>query len=210
MNPEKMNPDELEQFIHRELRALPPRKAPEGFEARFAAKLAARQAQTATSTASAPQAAAALSPEQIEQLVHAELRALPLRRAPHTLEGRVLAAIEQRSAVAWWHKSWSYWPTPVKAAFAFVATAFAGTVVAASYSLLSGVNPETVAAEAGERLSLFTKLWHAATWTVDFVGTQFGAIPPLWLYGGLAFVATMYVAFFGLGAVAYRALYRPH
>lgn len=204
MNPEKMNPEELEQFIHRELRALPPRKAPEGFEARFQAKLAARQ----TQTASAPQAA--LSPEQLEQLVHAELRALPLRRAPRTLESRVLAAIEQRSAVAWWHKSWSYWPTPVKAAFAFVATAFAGTVVAASYSLLSGVNPETVAAEAGERLSLFTKLWHAATWTVDFVSTQVGAIPPLWLYGGLAFVATMYVAFFGLGAVAYRALYRPN
>jgi len=198
MNPEKMNPDELEQFIHRELRALPSRKAPEGFEARFQARLAARQT------------SAALSPAQLEQLVHRELRALPPRRAPRTLEARVFAAIEQRSQVAWWHKSWSYWPAAVKAAFAFVATAFAGTVVAASYSLLAGVNPEKVAAEAGERLSLFTKLWHAATWTVDFVGTQVGAIPSLWLYGGLAFLATMYVAFFGLGAVAYRALYRPN
>ncbi|MBI2512389.1 MAG: hypothetical protein HYV96_10435 [Opitutae bacterium] len=206
MNPEKMNPDELEQFIHRELRALPPRKAPEGFEARFQAKLAARQGQTANASASH----AALSPEQLEHLVHAELRALPPRRAPHTLEGRVLAAIEQRSAVAWWHRSWSYWPTGVKAAFAFVATAFAGTIVAASYSLFSGVTPEKVAAEAGERLSLFTKLWHAAAWVVDFVSSQVGAIPSLWLYGGLAFVATMYVAFFGLGAVAYRALYRPN
>lgn len=206
MNPEKMNPDELEQFIHRELRALPPRKAPADFAARFEAKLAARQAQTANASA----LQTALSPEQLEQLVHAELRALPPRRAPRTLEGRVLAAIEQRSAVAWWHKSWSYWPTGVKAAFAFVATAFAGTVVAASYSLLSGVNPEKVAAEAGERLSLFTKLWHAAAWTVDFVSAQVGAIPSLWLYGGLAFVAAMYVAFFGLGAVAYRALYRPN
>jgi hypothetical protein len=194
----KMSPEELEQFIHRELRALPPRKAPAGFEARFQAKLEARKT------------AAALSPEQLEQLVHAELRALPLRQAPRTLEARVFAAIEQRSQVAWWHRSWSYWPTGVKAGFAFVATAFAGTVVAASYSLLSGVNPETVAAQAGERLSLFTKLWNAAAWTVDFVSTQVGTIPPLWLYGGLAFLATMYATFFGLGAVAYRALYRPN
>lgn len=198
MNPEKMNPDELERLIHRELRALPPRKAPEGFEARFQTKLAARQTQTA------------LSPEQLEQLVHTELRALPPRRAPRTLEARVLAAIEQRNAIAWWHKSWSYWPTPVKAAFAFVATAFAGTVVAASYSLFSGASLEKAAAEAGERLSLFTRLWHAATWTADFVSAQVAAIPSLWLYGGLAFVATMYAAFFGLGAVAYRALYRPN
>jgi hypothetical protein len=206
MNPEKLNPDELEQFIHRELRALPSRKAPEGFEARFAAKLAARQAQTSTASASQ----AALAPGQLEQLVHAELRALPLRKAPRTLESRVLAAIEQRSQVAWWHKSWSYWPTPVKTVFAFVATAFAGTVVAASYSLLSGVNPEKVAAEAGERLSLFTKLWHAAAWTADFVAAQIGTIPSLWLYGGLAVIATMYATFFGLGAFAYRALYRPN
>lgn len=208
MNPEKMNPDELEQFIHRELRALPPRKAPEGFEARFAAKLAARQTQTSTASVLAPQGA--LSPEQLEQLVHTELRALPLRKAPRTLESRVLAAIEHRSQVAWWHKSWSYWPTPVKAGFAFVATAFAGTVIAASYSLLSGVNPEKVAAEASERLSLFTQLWHAAAWTVDFVGSQVAALPSLWLYGGLAVIATLYATFFGLGAFAYRALYRPN
>jgi hypothetical protein len=210
MNPEKLNPDELEQFIHRELRALPARKAPEGFEARFAAKLAARQAQAATSSAPATVSQAALAPDRLEQFVHAELRALPLRKAPRTLESRVLAAIEQRSHVAWWHKSWSYWPTPVKAAFAFVATAFAGTVVAASYSLLSGVTPEKVVAEAGERLSLFTKLWQAAAWTGDFVTAQVGTIPSLWLYGGLAVVATLYATFFGLGAFAYRALYRPN
>jgi len=32
-------------------------------------------------------------------------------------------------------------------------------------------------------------------------------IPPLWLYGGLAFIGAMYFALFGLGAAAYRVLY---
>ena len=38
-------------------------------------------------------------------------------------------------------------------------------------------------------------------------GTLYRSIPPLWLYGGLAFVGAMYAALFGLGATAYRTLY---
>jgi hypothetical protein len=34
-------------------------------------------------------------------------------------------------------------------------------------------------------------------------------IPPLWIYGGLAVGAMLYVMLFGLGAAAYRMLYRP-
>ena len=79
---EKMTPEDLEKFIHRELRALPPRKAPAGFEARLQAAVEARLALRTQ------------SPEQLEQLVHRELRGLPLRKAPATLEARVLAAIE--------------------------------------------------------------------------------------------------------------------
>ena len=198
MNDEKMTPEELEQFIHRELRSLPPRKAPAGFEARFQARLAARQSQAVASS------------EALEQLVHRELRSLPLRRAPRTLESRVLAAIEARNAVAWWHKSWSYWPTPVRAAFAVVATLFAGSAIATCYALLAGVDVAGVTAQAGERLSLFVKLYHAGVWTLNFGTELFNRITSLWLYGGLAFVGLMYVTLFGLGAAAYRTLYRTN
>ncbi|MBX3736964.1 MAG: hypothetical protein KF715_09765 [Candidatus Didemnitutus sp.] len=204
MNPEKMNPDELEQFIHRELRALPARKAPADFAARFEAKLAARHAQTA----SAPQAA--FSSAQLEQLVHAELRALPPRRAPRTLEARVMAAIEQRSQVAWWHKSWSYWPAGVKAAFA---TASTGLVVAAVYGLtLVGRAPQAgvITQEVGERVQFLSSIVALGTWMVEFAGRVLGGIPAPWLYGGIAVVAMLYASFFGLGAVAYRTLYRTH
>jgi hypothetical protein len=198
MNPENMSPEELERLIHRELRSLPPRPAPAGFEARFQAKLAARQAQ------------AALSPAQLEQIVHRELRALPLRPAPRSLEARVFAAIEARNAIPWWHKSWSYWPVPIRAVFAAVATIFAGSMVAACFALFSGDDVGQAAAAAGERLSVFVKLYHVATWIFDFASYLLSSIPATWLYGGLAFAATMYVALFGLGAAAYRTLYRAN
>lgn len=195
MNP-KMTPEELEKFIHRELRALPARKAPTGFEQRL---------QTAVEARLAPHAS---TPEHLEQLVHRELRALPPRRAPRSLESRVLAAIERQATVAWYHKSWAYWPAAVRAAFLAVATGVAGTIVAAFYLVFNGAETSALVTQAGERLSLLTKLYHAFVWVAGFTGNIFGNIPPLWLYGGVALVAALYATFFGLGAAAYRTLYR--
>jgi hypothetical protein len=194
----KMTPEELEQFIHRELRALPPRKAPPGFEARLQSAIQEREARRA------------LSPEQIEQLVHRELRSLPPRRAPRTLEARVLAALEHQAAVAWYHKSWSYWPAAVRVAFLVVATAVAGAVMIAFYQMFNGVEVGTLVAQAGGKLNFLAKLYHAAGWIVDFTANVFGSIPPLWLYGGLALIAALYATLFGLGAAAYRTLYRQN
>ncbi|HVZ66168.1 MAG TPA: hypothetical protein VG936_16490 [Lacunisphaera sp.] len=196
MNPEKMSPEELEQFIHRELRALPPRKAPEGFEARFQAKLAARQAQ------------AALSPEQLEQLVHRELRALPLRRAPQTLEARVLAAIERQASIPWYHRSWSYWPAPVRTAFIGVGTLVAAFAVVAFYQMSQGAALASVDQRIGAGFDWIGRLVAAGKWTVNLVQQQIANIPALWLYGGLAFIGAMYATFIGLGTAAYRYLYR--
>ncbi|MDI1318744.1 MAG: hypothetical protein PSW75_00935, partial [bacterium] len=171
-------------------------KAPAGFEARLQAAIQERTVRPA------------LSPERLEQLVHRELRSLPLRRAPRSLEARVLAALEHQAAVAWYHKSWSYWPAAVRAAFLAFATAVTGGVLAAFYLVFNGVDTGALAAAAGARLGFFTKLYHAAVWTADFTANVFGSIPSLWLYGGVALVAALYATFFGLGAAAYRTLYR--
>lgn len=192
----KMTPEELEQFIHRELRALPPRKAPAGFEARLLSAIQEREARRV------------LAPEQLEQLVHRELRALPLRKAPRTLEARVLAAIEHQAAVAWYHKSWTYWPAAVRAAFLAVATGVAGGFMAAFYLMFNGVDTGALVESAGTRLGFLTRFYHVAVWIVDYAASAFGSIPPLWLYGGLALVGALYATFFGLGAAAYRTLYR--
>jgi len=193
---EKMTPEELEKFIHRELRGLPPRKAPAGFETRLQAAVEARLALRTQSS------------EQLEQLVHRELRSLPLRKAPLSLESRVLAAIEHQATVAWYHKSWAYWPGAVKAAFLGVATGVSGAAIAAFYLITQGADTSALTAAAGERFAGAAALCHVFRWMTSYVGETIASIPPLWLYGGLAFVAALYATFFGLGAAAYRTLYR--
>ncbi len=193
---EKMTPEELEKFIHRELRALPPRKAPPGFETRLQAAVEARAAlrvQTA---------------EQLEQFIHRELRGLPLRRAPRSLESRVLAAIEHQATVAWYHKSWTYWPGVVKAVFLGVATGVSGAAIAAFYLMSQGADTSALTAAAGERFAGTAALFHVFRWIASYTGDLVASIPSLWLYGGLAFIAALYATFFGLGAAAYRTLYR--
>jgi len=193
---EKMTPEELEKFIHRELRALPARKAPAGFEARLQAAVEARTV------------ASAQSSEQLERLIHRELGGLPLRPAPRTLEARVLAEIERRATVAWYHRSWSYWPAGVRAAFLVLGTTFAGVAITAFYRLSQGAAAETVAHDVGTGFGWISQIVAAVSWTINLGQQLTGGIPALWLYGGLAFVGIMYALFVGLGAAAYRYLYR--
>ena len=192
----KMTPEDIEKFIHRELRALPPRQAPAGFETRLQAAVAVRLALHAA------------TPEQLEQLVHRELRALPPRRAPRSLESRVLAALEHQAAVAWYHKSWAYWPAGVRAAFLALGAAVAGAAVIGFYLLSQGAAASRLTTAAGERFAGAAALFRVFRWIVSYTSDTFASIPTLWLYGGVALVATLYAAFFGLGATAYRTLYR--
>jgi hypothetical protein len=149
-----------------------------------------------------------MTPAELEQFIHRNLHSLPPRRAPRSLESRVLAALEQRAMIPWYHKSWSYWPAAVRAAFLVIASGVTGAFLAAFYLGFNGVNTSAVAAQAGVKLGVFTKLYHSAAWLVDFGAHLVGSIPSLWLYGGLALVAALYATFFGLGAAAYRTLYR--
>jgi hypothetical protein len=149
-----------------------------------------------------------LNEKELEQVIHATLRALPNRRAPGTLEARVLAEVERRATIAWYHKSWSYWPAAVRAAFLVLGTAFAGVAVTAFYQLSQGVASGAVAHEVATGYGWLTRIAGAADWTVTFAQQMVAGIPSLWLYGGLAFVVAMYATFIGLGTAAYRYLYR--
>ncbi len=192
----KMTPEELEKFIHRELRALPVRKAPANFAARVQAAVEARAATPAS------------SPASLEQVIHTSLRTLPNRRAPATLEARVLAEIERRATIAWYHKSWSYWPAAVRGAFLVLGTTFAAVAVTAFYQLSQGAAAGAVAHDVATGFGWITRFVGVASWGLNFFQQMVSAIPPLWLYGGLAFIGSLYAVFVGVGAAAYRYLYR--
>jgi hypothetical protein len=142
-------------------------------------------------------------PEKLERLIHRTLRSLPDRRAPHTLEARVLAAVTARMALPWWRQAFTAWPLAARAVFLVVSTTAAAGLV---LLVMSGGLPD--AAPLVARISApFAELRALATSVGDFSEIVIRAIPPLWLYGGIAIIATLYTALFGLGAAAYRTLY---
>ncbi len=145
-----------------------------------------------------------MTPEELEEFIHRELRGLPVRPAPSTLEARVLAAIEHRARIAWYHKSWSYWPAAVRALFLAAITGLAGAAISAFYLFMQGGQPELIGQLIVARFSVVTQTYGAILWTVHFLGRMLNTLSPLWLCTGGVLIAVMYALCFGLGATAYR------
>jgi hypothetical protein len=146
--------------------------------------------------------------EPPEQLFDPALRELPLRRAPATLESRVIGELERRAALPWWRRSFAHWPLPARAAFlvicgALISLAFIGgdTAVARLHLLHdSGALSLSWAHQAGVLVG------SAANLAALFART----VPPAWLYAGIGVCAVLYAVLFGLGAAVYHMLYlRP-
>jgi len=129
-----------------------------------------------------------MNDEQLTRLLSRQ----PLRRAPASLEARVLAAIAAQEAApvlqpsATPPRGFLQWSLPARAAF--LATALGAAVLT-----LKGLG------------------WAATDVRSSLLGTVVGAvfdkIPTLWLYTALGAVGMLYLMFFGLGAVAYRTLF---
>jgi len=144
------------------------------------------------------------TPEELEKLIHQTLRSLPDRRAPRSLEARVLAAIETRQSLAWWRQSFAHWPLAARAAFLVVTGVLAAALIGLFFRSGSTVNPSAVLSGPA---AFFAHLKSIASGLTGFGALLFRSIPVLWIYGGLAFFAAMYAALIGLGATAYRTLF---
>ena len=143
--------------------------------------------------------------QKLEQLIHQTLRALPDRKAPRTLESRVLAGIAARQALPWWRQSFAHWPLPARAAFLVLAGG-----LAAGFVLLGANGSVDLLPAIRGFLAPLAQVRAVATFVADLGTTVFRSIPILWLYGVVAFIATLYAALFGLGATAYRTLIVNH
>ncbi|MES1168627.1 MAG: hypothetical protein ABUL61_05610, partial [Oleiharenicola lentus] len=89
-----------------------------------------------------------------------------------------------------------------------VGTAVAGAAIIGFYFLSQGAAAGAVAHEVAQGFDWITRIAGAVTWTMNFTRQLIADIPTLWLYGGLALIAALYATFVGLGATAYRYLYR--
>lgn len=149
-----------------------------------------------------------MSPEELESFIHRELRGLPGPRAPRSLEARVQAALALQARVPWYHRSWAHWPAAVRGSFLVLSTALAGSMLSGAFLVIQGLDPAAWLTAVGERFTVLAQFYHAARWVGDFFAQITGSIPSLWLWGALAAFMALNATFFGLGAAAYRTLYR--
>lgn len=147
------------------------------------------------------------SPEDLEKFIHQTLRSLPDRRAPHSLESRVRAAIEARAALPWWKQSFAQWPMAARVAFFIGSAGLAKLAIMAVVWAMADFDGAQLANAFSTQVGWIQSVSAVFAGIGDFCGTLYRSIPPLWLYVGLAVTAIMYAALFGLGAAAYRMLH---
>ena len=63
------------------------------------------------------------SREALERLLDRALHELPSRRAPPTLESRVIRELDRRAALPWWRRSFAHWPLLARAGFLVIGAA---------------------------------------------------------------------------------------
>ena len=144
--------------------------------------------------------------KQSEEWAHATLRDLPPRRAPRSLEERVLAEVQRRAALPWWRRSFTHWPVLAKASFVLFCAAVVRLLLTAGVWAKAGFDPMQFRTVFAAPLAWFDNVITVITAASGFCDIMIRSIPSLWIYGGLVVFAAMYATLFGLGAAAYKAL----
>jgi hypothetical protein len=144
-------------------------------------------------------------PEKLESFVDQLVRGQPLRRAPASLEARVLAQLAlQQTPMPWWRKGFTYWPLAARAAFLIASYGFVRLAIAGVMSMIAFVGSREVAGTAISWVHWGAEVLSATASTGSIL---VHAIPPSWLYGMAICGFALYALLFGLGTVAYRTLY---
>ena len=147
------------------------------------------------------------SPEDLEKFIHQTLRSLPARRAPLSLESRVRAALQARAALPWWKQSFASWPVAARVAFVIATAGIAKLALMGAVWAMGGFDGGELVNSFSTQFAWIQTVSNVVAGIGNFFGTLYRSIPPLWLYGGLAFIGVMYATLFGLGAAAYRLLF---
>ncbi len=144
-----------------------------------------------------------------ESLVTRVLSEQPPRRAPVNLETRVWAELARRAVLPWWHQSYAFWPAPIRVVFIMLSAVLAAGCVAGLSVLFQGPAHNFAARFAAQ----FSGVDHAVDGMVASFSTTltlWRAVPPIWVYGGLAMLGAAYGLLIGVGAAAYRTFNAPH
>jgi hypothetical protein len=142
--------------------------------------------------------------EKLERIIHQTLRELPPRRAPGSLEQRVLAEIERRAALPWWRKSFAHWPMAARAAFIVLSAGVVKLALLAGVWVMAGFDTAQFHEAFNTKLGWVESGVAVFDAIAGFFDIILRNIPPLWFYGTLAVIGATYFTLFGLGAAAWR------
>jgi hypothetical protein len=144
--------------------------------------------------------------DKVEASIHRMLRKLPDRKAPSSLESRVMAELGRRASLPWWRKSFAHWPSAIRAGFFVGAGLAAALVVAGVFVLRQSPGAHEVTAGISTSYAWFALARDLVAAAGLRVKMLVATVPPLFLYGGAALLALCYAAVAAAGAATYRAL----
>jgi hypothetical protein len=142
---------------------------------------------------------------EMEARLGQALRKLPERRAPATLEARVLDALARRAPLPWWRRSFGEWPAVARVAFGVTSTVLAVLTVLAAAAANANLG------SLGASHALSTPVVHDASVFFMIMRTLSVSLASIlsssWVLGCLIASAVLYAALFGLAIAGYRTLY---
>jgi hypothetical protein len=140
--------------------------------------------------------------EELERQLSRTLRDQPLRRAPATLERRVLAQIEAGAAASW-RRGFAHWPLAARLVFIAASVGVVKLALSMAMWLSTPLDSPAVPWSLPSQIAWLQTLLVA-------VGSIVRTVPSLWVHAGLVILAIMYAALFGIGATAYRTMRAAH
>ncbi len=141
--------------------------------------------------------------DELERQLTRTLRDQPLRRAPNTLERRVLAQIEAGAAASSWRRGFAHWPIAARLVFLAASVGVVKLALMIAMWIASPLDSPAVSVDLPSQVAWLQTLLVA-------IGSVARTVPSLWVHAGLAILALMYAALFGIGATAYRTMRPSH
>jgi hypothetical protein len=141
--------------------------------------------------------------DELERQVTRALQDQPLRRAPSTLERRVLAQIESGAVATGWRRGFAHWPVAARVVFLAASVGVVKLALLMAMWLVTPLDSPALSMHLPSQVAWLQTLLVA-------ISSVARTVPSVWVHAGVAILAIMYAALFGIGASAYRTMRTAH
>jgi hypothetical protein len=145
--------------------------------------------------------------EKLDRLVSQVLRDQPLRRAPASLENRVLGELAARARLPWWRRGIASWPAAMRIPVLAGCAVCVPVVWILSVWLAERLVAVTTHPGVVQPIANVLDAGRAAAALGAVAAHIIQSIPREWLLGGILATGALYAALFALLAAGYSLLW---